>query len=118
MSEKKNARIEFRVTQEEKEELTKKAAKARQSLSQYILTLSENKKIIVIDGVPELVKQIVKIGVNVNQIATIANTNRSVDDYYLKRVGDSLDNISALLGKLLKKVNQQVDSGDEIDGTH
>lgn len=45
----KNARIHLRVTDEEKQSLVEKAAMARQSVSQYILSLSENKTIIVVD---------------------------------------------------------------------
>lgn len=37
----KNARIHLRVTDEEKQSLVEKAAMARQSVSQYILSLSE-----------------------------------------------------------------------------
>lgn len=36
-------RIHLRVTDEEKQSLVEKAAMARQSVSQYILSLSENK---------------------------------------------------------------------------
>lgn len=43
----KNARIHLRVTDEEKQSLVEKATLARQSVSQYILSLSENKTIIV-----------------------------------------------------------------------
>ena len=41
----KNARIHLRVTDEEKQSIIEKAAQARQSVSQYILSLSENKTI-------------------------------------------------------------------------
>ena len=50
----KNARIHLRVTDEEKQSLVEKAAMARQSVSQYILSLSENKTIIVVDGADEV----------------------------------------------------------------
>lgn len=48
----KNARIHLRVTDEEKQSLVEKAAMARQSVSQYILSLSENKTIIDIVNIP------------------------------------------------------------------
>lgn len=50
----KNARIHLRVTDEEKQSLVEKATLARQSVSQYILSLSENKTIIVVDGADEV----------------------------------------------------------------
>lgn len=64
----KNARIHLRVTDEEKQSLVEKATLARQSVSQYILSLSENKTIIVVDGADEVTRQLLKIGNNINQI--------------------------------------------------
>lgn len=54
----KNARIHLRVTDEEKQSLVEKATLARQSVSQYILSLSENKTIIVVDGADEVTRQL------------------------------------------------------------
>ena len=71
----KNARIHLRVTDEEKQSLVEKATLARQSVSQYILSLSENKTIIVVDGADEVTRQLLKIGNNINQIAIVANTS-------------------------------------------
>lgn len=88
----KNARIHLRVTDEEKQSIIEKAAQARQSVSQYILSLSENKTIIVVDGADEVTRQLLKIGNNINQIAVVANTSRKneceLPSYYLKRITD------------------------------
>lgn len=88
----KNARIHLRVTDEEKQSLVEKATLARQSVSQYILSLSENKTIIVVDGADEVTRQLLKIGNNINQIAIVANTSRKneseLPNYYLKRITD------------------------------
>lgn len=85
----KNARIHLRVTDEEKQSLVEKATLARQSVSQYILSLSENKTIIVVDGADEVTRQLLKIGNNINQIAIVANTSRKneseLPNYYFKK---------------------------------
>lgn len=107
----KTAQIALRLTPEEKEKLTTQAAKARMSMSQYLLALSEQKKIIVIDEVPELIRQIVKIGTNVNQIALVANTHKSVSDKQLEVVNENLSNIQSLIGKLIDTIKN---SDDEI----
>ena len=104
----KNARIHLRVTDEEKQSLIEKAAQARQSVSQYILSLSENKTIIVVDGADEVTRQLLKIGNNINQIAVVANTNRKneseLPNYYLKRITDYQNEIMKLLKSLLVAV--------------
>lgn len=64
----KNARIHLRVTDEEKQSLVEKATLARQSVSQYILSLSENKTIIVVDGADEVTRQLLKIGTKIQTI--------------------------------------------------
>jgi len=96
----KNARIHLRVTDEEKQSLVEKATLARQSVSQYILSLSENKTIIVVDGADEVTRQLLKIGNNINQIAIVANTSRKneseLPNYYLKRITDYQNEIMKL----------------------
>lgn len=96
----KNARIHLRVTDEEKQSLVEKATLARQSVSQYILSLSENKTIIVVDGADEVTRQLLKIGNNINQIAIVANTSRKneseLPNYYLKRITDYQNEIPVL----------------------
>lgn len=111
MPRQKDERVHLRMTKEQKENLALKAAEARLSMSQYLLALSEQKKIIIADGLPELCRQIIKIGTNVNQIALVANTHRTVSEKQLETVNDNLVNIQLLLGKLIDTIQN---SKDEI----
>lgn len=113
----KNARIHLRVTNEEKQSIIEKAAQARQSVSQYILSLSENKTIIVVDGADEVTRQLLKIGNNINQIAVVANTSRKneceLPNYYLKRITDYQNEIMKLLKSLLLAVTNAESDNEE-----
>jgi hypothetical protein len=80
-------------------------------MSQYLLALSEQKKIIITDGLPELCRQIMKIGTNVNQIALVANTHKSVSEKQLDAVNENLVNVKDLLIKLIDTIQN---SNDEI----
>ncbi len=111
MPRQKDERVHLRMTKEQKENLALKAAEARLSMSQYLLALSEQKKIIIADGLPELCRQIIKIGTNVNQIALVANTHKTVSEKQLETVNDNLVNIQLLLGKLIDTIQN---SKDEI----
>ena len=111
MPRQKDERVHLRMTKEQKENLALKAAEARLSMSQYMLALSEQKKIIIADGLPELCRQIIKIGTNVNQIALVANTHKTVSEKQLETVNDNLVNIQLLLGKLIDTIQN---SKDEI----
>ncbi|MBQ6252487.1 plasmid mobilization relaxosome protein MobC [Ruminococcus sp.] len=107
----KTADMHLRLTPAEKENLTARAAEARLSVSQYLLALSEQKKIIIADGLPELCRQIMKIGTNVNQIALVANTHKSVSEKQLDAVNENLMNVKDLLIKLIDTIQN---SKDEI----
>ena len=107
----KTERMELRLTPAEKENLAARAAEARMNMSQYLLALSEQKKIIIADGLPELCRQLIKIGTNVNQIALVANTHKTVSEKQMQTVNDNLVNIQLLLGKLIDTIQN---SKDEI----
>ncbi len=104
------SRIYLRCTPRQKEALVRKAEKSRLSISRYVLALSENKKIYVVDGVPELCKQVIKIGTNVNQIAMVANSYKTVSAKQIEIVHSDLTKIQKLLTDL---VNTIVNSKDE-----
>lgn len=109
MARTKDKRVTLRLTQSEKEELESRAAEARMNMSQYLLALSEQKKIIVADGLPELCRQIIKIGTNVNQIAMVANRNKTVSEKQLDLVNQNLIQIQTQIGKLIDTIQNSED---------
>lgn len=108
----KTERVSLRFSHLEKEKLLEKATEARMNMSQYLLALSEQKKIIVVDELPELVRQIIKIGTNVNQIAMVANTHKSVSSKQIETVENQLSDIQNLIGNLIDIIKN---SKDEIE---
>lgn len=99
------------MSHEEKENLIARAAESRLSLSKYLLMLSEQKKIVVIDDVPELLRQLIKIGTNVNQVALVANTHKSVSMQQIELLNENLNEVKNLISKLIDTIE---DSHDEI----
>lgn len=85
----------------------------------YILSLSENKTIIVVDGADEVTRQLLKIGNNINQIAIVANTSRknesALPNYYLKRITDYQNEIMKLLKDLLLAVTKAEHESEESE---
>ena len=75
---KKSERIFIRVSPEEKKKLEAQAEQANMTVSQYILKSTENRKIVVIENIPKLFVEITRIGVNINQIAHVANAQKYV----------------------------------------
>ena len=111
MSRNKTADVHLRFTPSEKEELLEKAAEARMSMSQYLLALSEQKRIVVAGELPEVCVQLIKIGTNVNQIAHVANTYHTVSEKDIESVNRNLAKVQDLLSKLIDTIKN---SDDEI----
>lgn len=112
MGREKTERVSLRFTPMEKEKLQEQAAAARMKMSEYVLALSEQKKIIIVDGLPELCRQIIAIGTNVNQIARVANQNKTVSEKQLDLVNENLIRIQDLLGSMIDTIQN---SKDHID---
>ena len=105
----KTAQVLLRFTPAEKENLLRRAAEARMSMSKYILALSEQKKIYVIDGLPELIVQIIKIGTNVNQVAFVANLYKSVSLEQITLLRNDLEEVKQLIKKLIAIIKNSKD---------
>ncbi len=107
----KTERLELRLTPIQKEKLVELSKQSRMNMTEYIIAVSEQKKIIIADGMPELLKQIIKIGTNVNQIAMVANSNKSVSSKQIDIVNDNLLKIQNLISDLIDEIKN---SKDEI----
>ena len=127
----KLARIDLRMTPEEKENMKRKAAEAHMTVSKYILHLSQTKRIILKDDIAELTVEISRIGNNINQIAHIGNTQKFVYKAQLNDVMKHLQEIEELQRKILiamfsdeehtlitleKKIERLTKSVDSIGG--
>lgn len=97
----KTERIYFRVTKYEKMILSRRAKAAGLTLSKYILTVSERKRLINPEPIVRLMLEVNHIGNNINQIARVANTNKDISpkqieilqkqmEYLKKRADDAM----------------------------
>lgn len=94
----------IRVTSTEKKNIQEKALAAHMSVSSYMIKLSEDKKIIVAEKIPQLLYEISKIGTNINQVAKIANTQKFVNNRLLENITEGMNELEKLLQKILSEV--------------
>ncbi len=73
---KSNRTIAIRCTEEEYQSIHDKAEQYGLRLNDFVIRSALGKKIIVAEGINEIVKQQKAIGRNLNQIATLANMDR------------------------------------------
>ena len=102
--EKKNCQLNLRLTPSELRELQKKAEISHMSVSGYIMTLSENKKITVAENIPELLLEITRIGTNINQIAHIGNSQKYVNKQQLDGILNLLEDVKSIMQKILSEL--------------
>lgn len=104
MSKNRTERLQLRVSPEEKAAIRQKADDANMSEADYIVALSANQKIIDAKIIAQLILEIRRIGVNVNQIAEVANYQKFVNKEMLSKVNDGQNQIIDLLMKILSEV--------------
>lgn len=104
MSKNRDKGIYIRCTEEEKEYLMQQSKLARTSLTDYLIHISKNGSVVVIDELPNLLVEITRIGTNVNQIARIANQTQKISKESLDAVMSMLYDIKMLLHKFVNDV--------------
>lgn len=104
---KKSQYIIVRVSPKEKNNIETRAKQSKMTVSQYILKVSENKKIIVAENIPELFLEITRIGVNINQIAHVANAQKYVNTRQIYEVKNLLREVQENMEKILRAFGEK-----------
>ena len=73
---KKGKQFSIRISQQDLETIRRKAAQAQMSQSDYVISCCLGKKIIILDGLKEVLRQQKAIGNNLNQLAVLANMGK------------------------------------------
>lgn len=100
----KTARVYFRVTDDEKKLISERAKAAGMSMSKYILTISERKRLINPEPIVRLLIEINRIGNNINQIARVANSERSVSKNQIKAVERQMEYLNKKMEAMMNFV--------------
>ena len=100
--EKKTVEICVRVTPAEKKELQEKADTAHLSLSRYLVKSASDRKMLQTENIAKLIYEIRKIGINVNQIAHVANGQRFILQSDLVSLNRHMDAVIEITKKILK----------------
>lgn len=98
--------VKFWVTEEELEEIKDKVNKLGMTQSEYLLRSALDKKIIVIDGIKELVIELIREGNNLNQIAKALNQGEEINLDELIETKEKLMDLWSLIEKILKEGNE------------
>ena len=100
--EKKTAEICVRVTPTEKKELQEKADAAHLSLSRYLVKSGSDHKMLQTQNIARLIYEIRKIGININQIAHVANGQGFILQSDLASVDRQMEAVFEITKKIIK----------------
>ncbi len=98
----KNRKLSIRISDSDWQQVHGKAEQANLSLTEYVTACCLGKRIVVIDGLDEVIRQQKAIGRNLNQLTTLANMGK-VKTVYLKELTDAYAAVSSLLSDILKQ---------------
>ncbi|WP_449463600.1 plasmid mobilization protein [Streptococcus suis] len=108
----------FRVTPEENQDIkVRMKAAGLRNFSNYARLMTLTGKVVVVnyDGLIELRKEINSIGVNINQIAKVANTDEQVSTEQVVTLLNGMKRIEELLADITDKNIMRV---EEYNGLH
>ena len=100
---KREKQIKFYVNEKEYDQIKKKVEKSKLKQQEYLIKIALNKKIIVIDGLKEILLELSREGNNLNQIAKKINEGEQKD---IKEMKNKLNNLWDLIEKILKESNK------------
>jgi hypothetical protein len=100
------AMVTLRFTSANKLFLKAKAAEARMNMNEYLLHLATNKKIFVAEKLPNLLIEITRIGVNINQVAHVCNSKKTVSPFQVDELIRSLLEVRKLLNQILEEFRE------------
>lgn len=90
--------LTIRLTKAEKAALTAKARKAKMTLTEYILAVSKDTKIVLPPDTTPIVLELKRIGNNLNQIAAKVNSGVT----YVENLTEVIENQNKIYDLLLK----------------
>ena len=102
--------MKFRATEEEAAEIRRKAAATGMTVSRFLRTAAVNSQVVLYNtaDIFGLRSELKKIGNNINQIAMVVNSNRSVYQSDVRELKKLFSELSEKLNEHLKPLSYEV----------
>lgn len=97
--------VKFWASEKELEEIKKKAKKSKLTQSEYLLRSALDKKIIVVEGLKDILLELSREGNNLNQISKSLNQGGQLDQDQFNEVKEKLMDLWDTIEKTLKEGN-------------
>ena len=106
----RNIVMKFRATEEEAADIRRKASAAGMNVSRFLRTAAVNGQVVLYNtnDLYGLRSDIKRIGNNINQIAMVVNSNRSVYQSDVRELKKQFSELSEKLNEYLKPLSYEV----------
>ena len=106
----RNTIMKFRATEEEAAEIRRKATAAGMTVSRFLRTSAVNSQVVLYNTADlfGLRSELRRIGNNINQIAMVVNSNRSVYQSDVRELKKQFSELSERLNEYLKPLSYEV----------
>ena len=106
----RNTIMKFRATEEEAAEIRRKANAAGMTVSRFLRTAAVNSQVVLYNTADlfGLRSDLKRIGNNINQIAMVVNSNRSVYQSDVRELKKQFSELSERLNEYLKPLSYEV----------
>ena len=106
----RNIIMKFRATEEEAAEIRRKAAAAGMNVSRFLRTSAVKSQVVLYNtaDIFGLRSELKRIGNNINQIAMVVNSNRSVYQSDVRELKKQFSELSEKLNEHLKPLSYEV----------
>lgn len=102
----RNKQIILRSTEKEYELIQKKVKKSKLGQNEFLIKAALQKDIIVIEGLKELILELIREGKNLNQIAKVLNQNENLKQNEITELKEKLIDLWAAAEEILKEVKK------------
>lgn len=103
MKQKKEIRITLRLTKEQYESIAARANTAQMAVGTYVRAAAMRHRVVVVNGLPEITRELKGIGRNLNQLTVLANMDRVAE----VNLGEATAALAALYNKVQALVQQE-----------
>ena len=100
----KDKNYAFRVSEKDLDTIKNKAKKAKMTVTDYITQSALGKEIVVIDGLPQIITELKRIGNNLNQLTMLSHQG-VINTVNLDEIEESLTAIYWKINELTKAVD-------------
>ena len=100
-TDKKSKIVALRFRESDHQRIKQKAEKAKMNFTEFVTTSALGKKVMVIEGLDEVLKEQKAIGRNINQLTTLCNMGR-ITCPELKEVKEQYAQVLTLLNEIVR----------------